>query len=367
MAAIDRDELVRLGVVDPTAPDAEGKFALCELLLQRGARLEDLVRYSTNLGAVSADLNLRGTGRRLTFNEAAEHQGVDLDAARRVWRALGFSEPPEDEPALTEAESELLGLLGLLAILEPDQALQLVRVIGSSVARMADAATAALRLYMEVPMVSSGGSYIDVTQAYGELTNTLLPDAVRAIEVILRRNIASSALIDWGLDPEHASTTARLVVGFADMVGYTAMARSLSTRELVEAIGTFEREVVDLVTDHGGRVVKLIGDEVMFVLTEPTGACDLALALASEFADHPVVPPLRVGLATGEVLTRDGDYYGRVVNAASRLVELADPGGVVVSDGVRDLLGDAFSLEALPPTRVKGYDEPVQAFALVRR
>lgn len=105
----------------------------------------------------------------------------------------------------------------------------------------------------------------------------------------------------------------------------------------------------------------------MFIVSEPADACRLALALAHQFADHPVVPPLRVGLATGEVLTRDGDYYGRVVNAASRLVELADPGGVVVSDGVRDLLGDAFSLEALPPTRVKGYDEPVQAFALVRR
>ena len=364
MTAVDRDELVHRGVVDPTAPDAEAKFELCDLLLRRGARMDDLVRNADNLGAVSADLNLRGAGPRLTFAEAAARQGIDVVQARRVWRALGFSEPPEDEPALTEAEAELLGLLGLLAILEPEQALQLVRVIGSSVARMADAATAALRLYMEVPMVSSGGSYIEVTQAYGELTNTLLPDAVRAIEVILRRDIASSALIDWGLDPEHTSTTARLVVGFADMVGYTAMTRSLSTRELVEAIGTFEREVVDLVTDHGGRVVKLIGDEVMFVLTEPTGACDLALALASEFADHPVVPPLRVGLATGEVLTRDGDYYGRVVNAASRLLELADPGGVVVSDGVRELLGDTFSLGALPPTRVKGYDEPVQAFRL---
>lgn len=364
MAADRRDELVRRGIVVADAADAEARFELCELLLDRGARWEDLERNVTNLGAVSADLNLRGTGRRLTFAEAAERQGIDPDHARRAWRALGFSEPPPDEPALTEAEAELLGFIDNFSVLEPENALQLLRVMGSSVARMADAAVAALRLYFEVPIVSSGGSYTDVTVAYGELTDQLVPAATEAIEVLLRRNIALAALQEWGTDREATSTTARLVVGFADMVGYTAMARSLPTRELVATIGTFEREVVDLVTDHGGRVVKLIGDEVMFVMADPADACHLALALAAEFTAHAVVPPLRVGLAAGEVLTRDGDYYGRVVNAASRLVELADPGGVVVSDGVCELLGGAFATEALPPTRVKGYDEPVQAFRL---
>lgn len=364
MAVVDRDELVRRGVVDPTAPDAENKFELCALLLERGARLEDLERNATNLGAVSADLNLRGSGPRLTFVEAAERQGIDVTAARRSWRALGFSEPPPDEPALTEAEAELLGFIDAFSVLDPENALQLLRVMGSSVARMADAAVAALRLYFEVPIVSRGGTYTDVTVAYGEMTEQLLPAALSTIDVLLRRNIALSAQQEWGTDREATSTTARLAVGFADMVGYTAMARSLPTRELVATIGTFEREVVDLVTDHGGRVVKLIGDEVMFVLPDPADACELALALAAEFADHAVVPPLRVGLATGEVLTRDGDYYGRVVNAASRLVELAEPGGVVVSDGVCERLGDRFGTEPLPPTRVKGYDEPVQAFRL---
>ncbi len=366
---------MRRGIVDPEAPDADEILAFAQHLLDRGATLDQLDRFTGTLpevanarlrilGAVSADLNLRGGSPRLTLREAAERHGVDLATARRAWRALGFAEPRADDRAITEEEAELFGLLTSLSILEPETALQLLRVVGASVARIADAAVAALRLSFEVPLLSSGVRYVDVADAYTDLTEVLMPQTVRAVDIILRRNIALAAEQQWATDAENTSTTARLVVGFADMVGYTAMARSLSTRELVEAIGTFEREVVDLVTDHGGRVVKLIGDEVMFVLTEPTGACHLALALASEFADHPAVPPLRVGLATGEVLTRDGDYYGRVVNAASRLVELADPGGVVVSDGVRDLLGDTFSLEALPPTRGKGYDEPVQAFRL---
>lgn len=364
---VDRQELIRRGIVDPDAADADAKAALCDALLARGASIDQLVQNATNLGAVSADINLRGSGPRLTFAEAAERHGFELEMAYRAWRALGFPDPPPDEPALTEAEADLLGFFNGLSVLDDESALQLLRVMGSSVARMADAAVAALRLYMEVPLVSAGATYLDVTDAYGELTDTLLPQTVRAIDAILRRNIASSALIEWDIDPDHTSTTARLVVGFADMVGYTAMARSLSTRELVTAIGIFEREVVDQVTDHGGRVVKLIGDEVMFVLPDPADACRLALALAARFTDDPVVPPLRVGLATGEVLTRDGDYYGRVVNAASRLVELADPGGVVVSDGIVELLGDAILTEALPPTRVKGYDEPVQAYRLAVR
>lgn len=363
--SVDRDELIRRGIVDPDAPDAEAKVALSEALLARGATVDQLQQHATNLGAISADLNLRGTGPRLTFEQAAERHRFDLDTARRAWRALGFPDPPPDEPALTEAEAELLVLFDSLSVLDEESALQLLRVLGSSVARIAAAATAALRLSMEVPLLSAGATYLDVTEAYGELTNTLLPQTIAAIDAILRRNIASQALTEWGLDADHSSTTARLVVGFADMVGYTAMTRSLSTRELVTAIGTFEREVVDLVTDHGGRVVKLIGDEVMFVLPDPGDACRLARSLADRFTDDPVVPPLRVGLAVGEVLTRDGDFYGRVVNAASRLVELADPGGVVVSDGVEEQLGDAFPVEALPPTRVKGYDEPVQAFRLL--
>lgn len=375
VAAVDRDELVRRGIVDPSAPDADEIALFARHLLDRGASLGQLERAVAAvraggdarmrvLGAVSADLNLRGQGPRLTLAQAAERHGVDLDTARRVWRTLGFAEPSPDDAAVSEQEAELFALFGSLSMLEPETAFQLLRVVGTSVARIADAAVATLRLAFEVPLLSSGVPYIEVADAYAELTETLMPQTVRAADVIMRRNIALAAEQQWETDAEGSSTTARLVVGFADMVGYTAMARSLPTRDLVATIGTFEREVVDVVTDHGGRVVKLIGDEVMFVLPDPAGACRLALALAAEFADHPVVPPLRVGLATGEVLTRDGDYYGRVVNAASRLVELAEPGGVVVSDGVRERLDDAFATEALPPTRVKGYDEPVQAFRL---
>ena len=112
----------------------------------------------------------------------------------------------------------------------------------------------------------------------------------------------------------------------------------------------------------GARLVKTIGDEVMFVAGNAPDAVDIACALVAD----PELPPLRVGLAAGEVVTRDGDLYGPVVNLAARLVATAEPDQIV------------FDAETLPQvarwcraratsvgTRtLQGFDEPVEVFAL---
>jgi adenylate cyclase len=362
--AVDREELRRRGVWDPEAPNAEDRLALIELLWDRGASYDQLERNRTDLNGLSADLSIRGPGRRLTLGEAADLAGVEREQAVVLLRALGFPEPPADDPVFTEDEARMFAFFAALDVFGPEVALQLVRVLGSSLARIADAIVSALRLYFEVPMRAEGVIDAEISSAYKELADTLLPQASRAQDLIVRRYLVNAAYQQWELDPLRATTTARLVVGFADLVGFTALARAVSTSELIGAIDAFERGVEDLVLDHGGRVVKHIGDEVMFVIDEPAAACRLALAIADRFSVGAGVPPVRVALATGQVLTRDGDYYGRVVNAASRLVELAEPSGVVVSENVQQAVGDEFRCEPLPPTRVKGYDEPVSAFRL---
>jgi adenylate cyclase len=358
--AVDREELRRRGIWDPEAPNAEDRLALLEVLWERGATFDLLERGRHDLGAVSADLSIRGPGPRLTLSEAAVRAGVEVDQAATILRALGFPEPGPDEPVFTETEADLFGFFVVLDQFGADVGLQLVRVMGSSLARIADAAVAALRLNFETPLRSSGGREVDVSQ----LADTLLPLTAEAMDLILRRYLVSSAYQAWEVDPLRASTTATLAVGFADVVGFTALARSIPTDELVAVIGSFERDVIDLVTDRGGRVVKLIGDEVMFVMDDPRGAARLALELTHRFADDARVPPLRVGLSYGSVLTRDGDFYGPVVNTASRLVELAEPSGVVVSENVQESLGGTLPTEAMAPTRVKGYDEPIRAYRL---
>ncbi len=154
-------------------------------------------------------------------------------------------------------------------------------------------------------------------------------------------------------------------VGFADLVDSTALAQRLSFAELAAALVEFDELASDVVVDGGARVVKLIGDSVMFVTGDPRAACGIALRLATRLGDHPRLPPARVAVAYGDVLTRDGDYYGPVVNLASRAEKLAPPGAVLVTDTLRDA-ADGFSFEWFGECDLKGFDDPVDLYEVQR-
>ena len=140
-------------------------------------------------------------------------------------------------------------------------------------------------------------------------------------------------------DGAPGAPTAPLAVGFADLVGFTAMSQQISERELAAVVSRFEALAFDAVTRHGGRVAKMIGDEVMFVVDGVGPALETALGLAEAYADDDLLSDVRVGLAHGDVLALEGDFYGPVVNLASRIVNIAIPGAVVVSETIHQALG----------------------------
>src|SRR5207302_3377246 len=119
-----------------------------------------------------------------------------------------------------------------------------------------------------------------------------------------------------------AATTSDLTVGFLDLVGSTALAERLAADELGALISEFERDATERVTAVDGRVVKMIGDEVMFVTNDATAACTVALEIAEQVEAHPVLPRLRGSLAAGGLVRGYGDYYGPVVNTAARAVKI---------------------------------------------
>ena len=123
-----------------------------------------------------------------------------------------------------------------------------------------------------------------------------------------------------------------LAVGFADMVGFTVLSQHLDEPMLAEVVQRFEEVAHDVVTGLGGRVVKTIGDEVMFVADDAAGAVRIGLSLAEAYADDDLLSDVRVGLAAGSVLANDGDYFGPTVNLASRIVEVSRPGAVLAAD-----------------------------------
>ncbi len=133
--------------------------------------------------------------------------------------------------------------------------------------------------------------------------------------------------------------TQDLLVGFVDLVGSTELGERLGFRELGDVLTTFELLASDTVTGAGGRVVKLLGDEVLFTVPDVRSGVGIALDLASSFAAHPTVPPARLGLAYGRVMLREGDVFGPVVNLASRVVDEAGPGEVLATAEVVDLAG----------------------------
>lgn len=150
-------------------------------------------------------------------------------------------------------------------------------------------------------------------------------------------------------------------MGFADLVGSTEVLRALSVKEMAEMVRRFEEQVWDLVSRAGGRVVKLIGDEAMFVVDDPGRACEVGLGLV-EASPHPV----RVGLAHGPVVQLYGDYYGETVNLAARLVRSATPSTLLVSQTVRDFVREAFTFQSFDPLVLKGFAEPVPVYGVQR-
>ncbi|MGI8795115.1 MAG: adenylate/guanylate cyclase domain-containing protein [Acidimicrobiia bacterium] len=158
-------------------------------------------------------------------------------------------------------------------------------------------------------------------------------------------------------------------MGFVDLVGFTPLALQLADQELSRTIADFESRAFDAVTTGGGQIVKLIGDEVMFTALDAPSACGIALTLFETLGEHQAVTP-RGGLAIGELITRAGDYYGPVVNLASRIGDQAVPGEILVSTDLRDevVKADVRGFRFSPAGRrmLKGFDEPVEVSSLTR-
>jgi adenylate cyclase len=342
---------------------AEERQAMIEELLARGVPFEAL-EHEPDLGGLAADVNIRGL-ERITPAGAAAEAGLDPDDARRVWISLGVAVGDDDAPAFTPDEVCILRFFADIRELFGEPAvLQAFRVMGSAFTRIAEAEVSTLRLAFEVPFVEGGASGVEVTEGYLRLQSMVLPELEATFASLHRLLLARSSRRAWAVDGEGAATLAEVAVGFADLAGFTTLSRQLSPGELADAVDAFEERVGELVTLHGGQVVKLIGDEVMFVADDCDDALTIARRLASDLPGDLDLPPVRVGMAAGTVVTRDGDYYGSVVNLAARLVGVAEPGEIVVSRTVADAAAGTAVTVALPPVEVKGFVEPVAAFRL---
>ena len=343
----------------------------------------DLRTFLLDLGVAEAEVDRAASGGALELlalemianadppvyeiDEVASLSGFDTDRIRSYWRALGFPDPQPGEKVFSDSDLEVLSdVVWFISdgALEPGVAIQMARVIGSSLERIASAQVDTIEtrraqalddstapnapVAFDDPAVAGGGPEgPDVADDALSLEDQqlairrgaeLLPMMPKVMEFVWRRHLGVAAR--RRRLRAAAPDGRRIVVGFADLVGFTAQTQQLSEEELADVVGRFESIAYDVVSAHQGRVVKMIGDEVMFVADSVRDGAELALALAETYRNDSALSDVRVGMATGPALEREGDVYGPVVNLASRIVSIAYPGAVVVADDVYVALAD---------------------------
>ena len=181
----------------------------------------------------------------------------------------------------------------------------------------------------------------------------MAPALEQFLGYVWRRHLVAAVL---QLSAAPSAVDRPLIVGFADMVGFTPMSRALDSQQLARMVGRFEATAHEAILTRGGRVVKIVGDEVMFSVDDIVRAAEIALALVEAHARHDELPDVRVGVASGPTLAWEGDLFGPTVNLASRLADLARPATVVVSDelGTRLQEHGGFELRRLRGIALKG-------------
>lgn len=366
------DDFIEAGLYDP-GTDSDARIELLEWLAAEDFTVEEMqVGLQTkSLGAMSGDRRLIGSGR-LTRAEAVELSGLADENFAEMAIAFGFV-PLDEMAGLAAGENwtveeattfKLLGTIG--SMFTGEEALGFVRVIGGSVSRIADAAVSLFLSDVESPLLVGGGSELELAKKVHEAIGLL--DGLSAhLDPILRRQVLQAVQRSRRamIDPTERFNY-RYAVGFVDLVGFTEISGQFDSGVLGGFIRDFEGRAHDVVTAQGARVVKLIGDEVMFAATDADAACRAAWALMEGFGDKNDRVMPRGGLAFGEVLVRGGDYYGSVVNLASRLADEAVPREVLVTEELAEAAG-ASNFESAGRRMVKGFDEPIVVRSLADR
>jgi adenylate cyclase len=298
---------------------------------------------------------LLGGRRRFTPVEVSERAGVDREYARQLWRSLGFASVDDEDVVFTDSDVEALETVQRIrAAGFDDAALRagMARFVGQTFARLASwEGQLLLNLVADRPeLLSAEGNVL-------ELVERLLPELEQLQRYVWRRQLA--AYLDRVVSQADGAPSGHpsVAVGFADLAGYTSLTRRVEEAALREVLDAFEQVATEKVGARRGRIVKTIGDEVLFTADDAAAGAEIALDLldAAERDEH--IPALRVGLACGPVIDRLGDVYGATVNIAARLTSLGKPGNALVDRETAEALeGDPrFRLKALRAESVRGY------------
>jgi adenylate cyclase len=354
------------GLLDGLAGKARAaRERLLSELHEQGVTLAELRTAVTDgrLALVPVERTLAGTGRRFTADEVADLTGLDRDFLERQWRALGMALADDEEAVYSERDVEAARrILALREAGVPDDGiLEISRLLGMSMSQLA----AANRSVVAGAFMEEGDDEYEIAMRLARAAEAFMPIAAESLEhtltLHLREQIRHDAFAG-GAERPNADAAQQVTVCFADMVGFTQLGESLGPDELGEVTGRLNELATEVIAPPV-RLVKLIGDAVMFAGPEAKAVIDAALELVERAArEGGEFPILRAGVATGEALARGGDWYGRTVNLASRLTGRARPGSVLATEEVHDSLAGDYDWSYAGEKRLKGFESEVRAY-----
>jgi len=348
-------------------PAAVGHARVVARMRERGHSLRE-IREATAEGRLAfgyVDVLFPHSEVSATLEEAARETGLEPALIERITTALGVS--PSQVDALTEEDVQLLRYAAavLTAGFPLVAMLQLVRVYGQALAQVADAEVRLFHLYVHEPLMRSGVSGLEMADEMEGMARELLPLASPVMDHIHQRYLQhfveqdvvghmEADLDDGAVDLGRM----RVAIAFADLAGYTRLTEEEGELQAVDAVERFV-EAVEITLPDEARVIKTIGDEVMIVGSDPGALVDWAVGFQSLQSERPLP---RIGIHLGAALYRDGDYFGRDVNIASRVAARSAGGEVLVTRPVVEHAGSHLEFERIAEVKLKGFTEPTEIF-----
>ena len=354
-------------------PGAIAHARLVARMRERGYSLEQIRTAGESGRLVSSYVQtlLPPPAATHTLEQAFVQTGLEPALSERILTTLGL--PAQTDRRLSDSELELLryAAAALGAGFPLVAFLQLVRVYGQALAQMADAEVRLVHLYVHEPLMRDGVPGVELAEEMRALVAEVLPLASPMMDLVHQRLLAHFidqdviGHMEAELDghPELDLGHLRVVIAFADLAGYTRMTEELGDEHAVDVVERFVAEVEQSLPEDA-RIIKTIGDAVMVVGSDAAALAGWAVAFQ---AAQTVRPLPRIGMHFGEVVYRDGDYFGREVNQAARVSARSAAGEVLVTRPVVEAAGPDIAFERIGEVRLKGFSEATELFVARRR
>ncbi len=370
---------VRRWVREGLVPQYEGRWTpaaashvrIVARLRERGHSVQR-IREASQSGRLAfgyIDELLPSTEARYTLEEAARATKLQPALIERLMVTMGLNVLSTDSISEQDLQVFRYGAEILGAGLPLPALLQIVRVYGQAMAQVADAEVRLFHLYVHEPLMREGVSGLEVAREMETMTREMLPFAAPFINYLHGRMLGYFVEqdvighIESELTDEETTEEGRMrvVVAFADLAGYTKLTEEAGEAEAVSAVERFV-ERVEQTLPIDARVIKTLGDEVMIVGADAVTLTGWGVDLVDKLPKNSPAP--RIGIHCGTAIYRDGDYYGREINRAARVVARAAGGEVLVTRPVVDAAGrqDGLSFELIGEVVLKGFNEATELF-----